>query len=131
VDRSHPVDIKITWALVNRLALIEIKWLGKSLVDRRKQFTQNYTEARALSGANQLANYLDENLRQAPIYASKGYLVIFDARRAMCKTDTTILYKDDAMKYLNSDIQYNPEYHRTRTDFASPFRFFMEPKYLN
>lgn len=131
VDRSHPVDIKVTWALVNRLALIEIKWLGKSLFARKKQFTKIYTETRALSGAGQLANYLDENLRQAPSYASKGYLVIFDARRWNCNTETTTINQVNAMKYLNTDIQYNPEFHRTRTDFASPFRFFMEPKYLN
>ncbi|MGN8058778.1 hypothetical protein ACTJKN_21000 [Pedobacter sp. 22163] len=131
VDRSHPVDIKITWALINRLALIEIKWLGKSLHTREKQFTQIYTDARAVSGASQLANYLDENLKQAPTYVSKGYLVIFDARRAMCNTNTVDLNRDNAMKYENNDIQYNPEFHKTRTDFASPFRFFMEPRYLN
>ncbi|AOM76515.1 hypothetical protein [Pedobacter steynii] len=131
VDRSHPVDIKITWSLVNRLALIEIKWLGKSLHRREKQFTQIYTDARALSGASQLANYLDENLKQAPTYVSKGYLVIFDARRALCNTNTVQLNQNNAMKYVNSEIQYEPEFHRNRTDFASPFRFFMEPKYLN
>ncbi|KAA0126684.1 hypothetical protein FY557_16030 [Chryseobacterium sp. SN22] len=131
VDRSHPVDIKITWALVNRLALIEIKWLGKSLKTRKKQFTQIYTEARALSGASQLANYLDENIRQAPTYVSKGYLVIFDARRAKCNTNTIVLKNNDAMRYLNKEIVYNPQYHIVRSDFASPFRFFMEPKYIN
>lgn len=131
MDRSHPVDIKITWALVNRLAIIEIKWLGKSLATRMKQFTKIYTETRALSGAGQLSNYLDENLRQSPTYATKGYLVIFDGRRWNCNTATTIIEQENAMKYVNSDIKYNPEFHRTRTDFASPFRFFMEPKYSN
>lgn len=129
MDRSHPVDIKITWALVNRLAIIEIKWLGKSLATRKKQFTNIYTETRARSGAEQLSNYLDENLRQSPTYATKGYLVIFDGRRMNCNTTTTLIGKESAMKYVNSDIKYDPEFHRTRTDFASPVRFFMEPKY--
>lgn len=30
VDTSHPVDVKVTWGLGHKLALIEIKWLGKS-----------------------------------------------------------------------------------------------------
>jgi hypothetical protein len=31
VDESHPVDIKVTWLFTNRHAIIEVKWLGKSV----------------------------------------------------------------------------------------------------
>jgi len=31
VDDSHPVDIKILWRMENRTAIIEVKWLGKSI----------------------------------------------------------------------------------------------------
>ncbi|MDP9048701.1 MAG: hypothetical protein M3N14_11225 [Bacteroidota bacterium] len=130
VDRSHPVDIKITWSLANRLALIEIKWLGKSLYDRSKQFTKIYTENRALKGAKQLADYLDANKIQAPLHPTRGYLVIFDARRWNCNTDTISINKKNGLKYENSVINYNPVYHNERTDFSIPYRFFIEPIYI-
>lgn len=129
VDRSHPVDIKVTWALANKLALIEIKWLGKSLVSRKKQFTKQYFENRAVEGASQLANYLDENVKQAPTYSTQGYLVIFDARRWGCNLDTIQINGPNALKYENKEIEYNPEYHNLRKDFSKPFRFFMTSKY--
>ncbi|OYU80441.1 MAG: hypothetical protein CFE23_09295 [Flavobacterium sp. BFFFF1] len=130
VDKSHPVDIKVTWALANRLALIEIKWLGKSLKHRNKQFTKKFYPARALSGAKQLADYLDANLIQSPTYATMGYLVVFDARRAGCNKGTVeTLNSTDALTFLNQEIVYNPEYHSIRTDFAVPQRYFMTPKY--
>jgi len=128
VDTSHPVDIKVTWTLASHLALIEIKWLGKSLeTTGTKKITQNYSQQRALDGAKQLADYLDENLKQSPVKTTKGYLVIFDARRAHCNEDTTNINKVDGMKYLNEEIAYNPDYNATRADFAKPFKFFMQP----
>lgn len=127
VDTSHPVDIKITWNLANHLALIEIKWLGKSLDTTNKKITQNYTQKRALEGAEQLANYLDENLKQAPVKSTQGYLVIFDGRRGNCNENTTTLSSADGMKYSNAVIVYNPDYNTTREDFAKPVQFFMQP----
>jgi hypothetical protein len=130
VDKSHPVDIKVSWALINRLALIEIKWLGKSLVHRNKQFTKKFYASRALSGAKQLADYLDANMIQAPNYASKGYLVIFDGRRAGCNQGTILqLNAVNALNHINDEIIYSPDYSLTRTDFSKPYRFFMQPKY--
>lgn len=131
VDKSHPVDIKVTWALANRLALIEIKWLGKSLKHRNKQFTNIYSDSRALSGAKQLSEYLEANLIQSPTYATKGYLVVFDARRAACSSGLVEeLDAINALKYLNQEINYSPDYSVTRTDFSKPYRFFMQPKYI-
>ncbi|GAA4437331.1 hypothetical protein GCM10023091_16390 [Ravibacter arvi] len=129
VDRSHPVDIKVTWALANRLALIEIKWLGKSLASRKKQFTKQFFESRALDGASQLASYLDGNIQQAPTYTTQGYLVIFDARRKGCTTATESINKSQVLDYDRQEIQYNPQYENIRRDFAKPLRFFMEPLY--
>lgn len=130
VDKSHPVDIKVTWSLTNRLALIEIKWLGKSLIHRKKQFTKKFYEGRALEGAKQLADYLDANLRQSPTHATKGYLVVFDARRAACNSGLIEeLSQNDAMKYSNSEITYDPDYSSTRDDFSRPYRFFLQPNY--
>lgn len=80
VDESHPVDIKVTWSLTNRLALIEIKWLGDSTNAEGTAAPTTYRDARANEGATQLADYLDENLVRAPEHL-RGYLVVFDARR--------------------------------------------------
>ena len=128
VDKSHPVDIKVTWTLASHLALIEIKWLGKALqTTGKKKFKKIYTRTRMLEGAKQLSEYLDSNLVQSPVKTTKGYLAVFDARRWGCSSSTTTVKKADGLKYLNEIIILTPDYSATRTDFAKPFRFFMEP----
>jgi hypothetical protein len=131
VDDSHPVDIKVTWSLANHLALIEIKWIGKSLENLGEGFKSEYYDQRALDGAKQLADYLDANIKQAPVKTTKGYLVIFDARRWQCNNNTTSVNAANGLHYVNSDIAFNPEYHNTRNDFAKPIRFFLEPVITN
>ena len=59
VDSTHPVDIKVTWYLSNRIALIEIKWLGKSRTSVK--ITKEYTQVRAREGAKQLVDYWEMN----------------------------------------------------------------------
>jgi hypothetical protein len=127
VDKSHPVDIKITWSLANHLALLEIKWLGKSLEKIGKGFTKICTPQRALDGAKQLADYLDANTKQASVKTTKGYLVIFDARRWGCNNTTTSIDAKNGLHYVNNEIVFDPDYHSQRTDFAKPLRFFLEP----
>ncbi|MDY6971072.1 MAG: hypothetical protein SV775_01970 [Thermodesulfobacteriota bacterium] len=129
MDASHPVDIKITWTLTNRLAVIEIKWLGRSLNNSGDRITQNYTQARAVSGAGQLKDYLDSNKLFAPDKITIGYLVVFDGRRR--RTDPIIdsISLDNADYYKNREIDYNPDYSIARADFAEPMRFFMEANY--
>lgn len=127
VDKSHPVDIKITWSLANHLALIEIKWMGKSLSKVGKRFKQIYNRQRALDGAQQLSDYLDANLKQAPVKSTKGYLVIFDARRWGCNNKTTSVDSKNGFRYINDNIIFNPDFHTRRNDFAKPIRFFLEP----
>lgn len=131
MDASHPVDIKITWTFTNRLAVIEIKWLGRSLNQSGDSLTQNYTQARAVSGAEQLKDYLNSNKSFAPDKITIGYLVVFDGRRR--KTDPIVdnISKDNADYYVNREIKYNPDYSITRTDFAKPVRFFMEVNSTN
>lgn len=129
VDTSHPVDIKITWSTVNRVALIEIKWLGKSLsAIGADKFSSNYTDARAREGAQQLSEYLDANKIQIPDKKTKGYLVVFDARRKGTNTNTGSIDAEKGYHYRNTEIAYNPKYDELRKDFAKPVRLFMEPK---
>jgi hypothetical protein len=125
VDESHPVDIKVTWFMTNRLALIEIKWLGRSRDD--KSLKSNYGVARAKSGAKQLADYMDANKVQAPTHETRGYLVVVDARRAKLTLNSKTISTEDGMKFASSEIPYDPKYHETRNDFDPPIRMFVNP----
>lgn len=128
VDETHPVDIKITWSYTSRIALIEIKWLGKSLEKLGEKFKQNYSSSRANEGAKQLAEYLDSNKVQAPDNVTKGYLVVFDGRRWQTNSNTKEINSVNGFYYQNSEIDYNPDYSKIRNDFAKPIRLFMEAK---
>lgn len=126
VDESHPVDLKVTWSDTNQRALIEIKWLGQSRGDSG-QFATSYTAARAREGAKQLADYLDADRSAGPGLRTKGYLVVFDARRRGLTQETTSLCAADGLHYRDAAIEYDPPYHETRDDFEPPIRLFAEP----
>jgi hypothetical protein len=125
-DESHPVDVKVTWAHSNRLALIEVKWLGIPKHSDGHLGT-GYYDGRARDGAKQLADYLDRNRPEAPLHLTRGYLVVFDARRSGLNETTQALSKTDGFEYEHRDIEYDPRFHETRRDFDPPLRFFVEP----
>lgn len=126
VDESHPVDIKIEWKDTNRVALIEIKWLGQSRNPATKRQTTKYTESRAKSGAKQLIDYLNSYRQAAPRSMAKGYLVVFDGRRKALNKQVTALSHAHGMHYENREISYAPS-HLRRPDFEKPLRMFLEP----
>lgn len=128
VDESHPVDIKITW-YGNFIAIIEIKWLGKSK-DEYGKLKREYTPVDARSGAKQLADYLDEIKQRTPDHTIKGYLVVFDGRRNRLSAKTAEVDRKNAYHYADKEIEYNPKYHEVRDDFEEPIRMFMEPKFV-
>jgi hypothetical protein len=127
VDDSHPVDIKIVWRMENRSAIIEVKWVGKSIDLTTRTFTANYSDARARKGAKQLAKYLEDHRQQAAKEDTRGYLVIFDCRRKGLKQTDTTVAKADGFHYDNHEISFAPEYHKDREDFEEPIRMFLEP----
>lgn len=124
VDTSHPVDIRVTWTFTTRLALIEIKWVGKSW---KPNGTTNYADARARAGATQLEAYLDANAQQVPQHTARGYLVVIDGRRRNVNRDSTYVSYTDGMYYEDKEILYNSIYDTSRIEFASPIRMFAEP----
>jgi hypothetical protein len=126
VDESHPVDIKVTWCFTNRLALIEIKWLGDSRRGDGRRATA-YRDRRAREGAKQLAEYLDKNKVHAPGHVTRGTLVVFDARRKRIRCKQGEPSRADGLAYAHEEITYSPAYHRTRNDFEEPIRIFLEP----
>jgi hypothetical protein len=126
VDESHPVDIRVTFQLSNRVALLEIKWLGKSKHLDGTLATE-YTEARAREGATQLADYLDANRQYAPAQPTRGYLVVVDGRRRGLTDGSETVSTEDGFHYADQEIAFDPEYHKTRQDFEEPIRMFSEP----
>lgn len=133
VDKSHPVDIKVTFQLASHIALIEIKWIGISL-NKKGKVSSSYTGKNAITrvnkGAKQLSEYMDANLIMASTHTSKGYLVVFDARRDNLNIVINSISKADGMKFENEHLTIKPEYHKTRDDFAKPIRYFMQPNYM-
>lgn len=126
VDETHPVDIKVTFMHTNRLALIEIKWLGHSLHPDGAAATP-YSAVRARAGAQQLAEYLDSNKPRAPDHVTRGYLVVFDGRRKGLKPNAVTISRADGMHYSDREIDYSPQHHVIRGDFDEPIRMFLEP----
>ncbi len=127
VDDSHPVDIKIVWRMENRSAIIEVKWIGKSINLATRNITADYGDARARTGADQLAKYLESHRQEAAKEDTRGYLVVFDCRRKLLKPSATAVTKANGLHYQNRDIKYNPKFHKTRQDFEEPIRMFLEP----
>jgi hypothetical protein len=125
VDESHPVDVKVTRLFSNRLAIIEIKWLGDSR--DRNHITVRYRDSRALEGAKQLADYLDMNRASAPNQVTRGYLVVIDARRRGLAETTTSISRTEGMHYRDIEIEYAVHHDQLRDDFEKPLRMFAEP----
>lgn len=121
---SYPVDIKVTFSFSNRLALIEIKWLGSSIKPNGKLVSRH--DGRARSGAKQLADYLVKNRKQAPTHITRGYLVVFDGRRRRIKKNTKSINNADGGYFRHREIKFDPKYDEELDDFEIPIRMFME-----
>ncbi|MCP4610370.1 MAG: hypothetical protein GY845_16790 [Planctomycetes bacterium] len=127
VDESHPVDIQVAWMFTNRLAIIEIKWMGNSLNATGDKFTAKHRDFRAREGARQLAEYLDSKHTWAPLKEVIGYLVVIDARRKGIKVSDTCIDRENGFWYKDREVEFEPEYHKIRPDFSEPIRMFAEP----
>ena len=127
VDETHPVDIHASFLMTSQHAIIEIKWLGKSVKADGSPGTP-YSKGRALEGAKQLAEYLDSTHQSSPHHGARGYLVVFDGRRGGLADGVTELDAANALHYEHSEIEYSPDYSSTRKDFDPPIRMFLYPK---
>jgi hypothetical protein len=131
-DETKPVDIRVEWFGSGAAALIEVKWLGRSTAVPRKPTKQmtftDYGPLRAQEGANQLADYLDREVRHTASTSTRGYLVVFDARRNKIQGAADPLTQADAMHFANNVLDYDPDHAKLRDDFAPPLRFFLNPR---
>lgn len=124
INETRPVDIKVTWAC-NRVALIEIKWLGKSAAQGSDRCTQKHYAGRAKEGASQLRDYLDAYHKEVPHEEARGYLAVYDARRRNVTAPPSTISAADAAYYRYQEIEYDAEI-LARPDFEQPARFFCE-----
>jgi hypothetical protein len=126
VGEDKPPDIKVTWSQKNRLALIEVKWMGASVHATEPRISWEPDEREANRGAGQLVDYLQRNAQESPEHQTMGFLMVFDARRQDVAYDTVELTREQATYYANRDVEYDPDYAE-RHDFARPLRCFMVP----
>jgi hypothetical protein len=127
VDESHPVDIQVKPRFTNnRLMLIEIKWLGHS-VAADGHITARHKSPRAQEGADQLAQYLEDQRRFAPSSVIQGYYVIVDCRRENLQEGAVIITRVDGLYYESRDLILDPAHHEIRQDFDPPYRMFARP----
>lgn len=127
VDESHPVDISVTFKSTNHIALIEIKWVGKSLKEDGTDISCDYTDSRANTGAKQLVDYIDANRESYPSHITAGYLVVFDLRRKNNKNHTnTTISRANGDYFLRKELKMNPDYKRIRSDYKETYRFFIK-----
>ena len=127
VDESHPIDIRVTFEATQNVALIEIKWLGRSRNEEDGTGAASYSESRARDGAQQLADYLDMFHHSAPLRHTRGYLVAIDGRRRGLTLDSTSISYQNGMYYIHKEIAFNLKFHESRHDFEEPMRMFAEP----
>ena len=112
----------------NRIGLIEIKWLGLSgVLGDKPRITGRHAESRAHEGLRQIAEYLDRTRERAATYDRRGFLFIFDGRRARVKPETRTLSHQDAWKYQDAHIVFDRDLVG-RSDIADPIRCFCEPR---
>ena len=127
VDESHPVDIQVKPRFTNnRLMLIEIKWLGLSAADDG-HITARHKNPRAQEGADQLAQYLDDQRRFAPSDVIQGYYVIIDARREDLHEGATTISAANGLYYESQELAFDPAHDLLRPDFDPPYRMFARP----
>jgi hypothetical protein len=127
LDARKPVDIIVRWEKSNRIALIEIKWLGKSIHDGNIKSEHN--NDRANEGFEQLKDYFDLAKRDYPNKIIKCYLVVIDARRWRTNKETITISLKNGMYYEEKDIEIDEDkkYHLTYKNIHKPIRMFAEP----
>lgn len=123
VDTEHPVDIRVDWS-GRRLALIEIKWLGKSRSPKKSRFASQHDNKRARDGLQQLSDYIDAQSFRAIGTEVAGYLVVFDGRRRGLKPPIETLPRGKAEYYRSVALQLQPEL-LARVEMRQPRRWFV------
>lgn len=127
-ENKRPVDIAIYWGEANRMALIEIKWLGKSKHPDGTLST-TYPSSHVNRGLLQLKGYFDTARKNSSETIIQAYLVMFDGRRNNTNEDTQTISFADGMHYESSElvIAEDRQYFNDQPGFNPPIRMFAAP----
>lgn len=126
---SKPVDVRVFWSEANRAALIELKWLGKSLKEDESLGT-SYSNGRANDGIKQIKEYIDLEQCDTPTIITKGFLVVIDGRRRnISLSKVASVSRTDGFYYSAKEliIDADKEYWKTHPNIEKPVRIFVEP----
>lgn len=126
---SKPVDVRVYWREANRAALIEMKWMGKSL-NKEGNLSTPYSNSRANDGMNQIKEYIDLERGDTPSIITKGYLVVIDGRRGKInKNKVDSISRANGMYYSGKklEIKEDKKYWETYPNIEKPIRMFVEP----
>lgn len=125
---KKPVDILIKWEKSNRIAIIEIKWLGKSMNNKGK-ITSKHDNSRANEGYKQLKEYYELIKTDNPTKIIKCFLVVFDGRRWQSNETTTSISYANGMHYAEKELEIEDDkkYWIIFPNIEIPIRMFVEP----
>ena len=127
-EKPKPVDIKIQWKEANRVALIEMKWLG-TLKGQDGKIAYNHGNRKANAGMIQLKGYYDSALRDMPTTIIKPFLVVIDGRRKNLDETTKTISYADGMFYKDVDLEIDDDnkFYESIIGFEPPIRMFSAP----
>lgn len=123
-----PVDIRVSWQDANRVALIEIKWLGRAK-DKDGNKSTTYTNVRASEGLSQLYEYFNNEKNTFPHKVIRAQLVVIDARRKHPRDRLEFMSHKQGFHYADKELKYkeNNKHIRDCIEFEIPMRMFADP----
>lgn len=132
VDERKEADVLVYWAFSTHAALIECKWLGVSFSESRedgRRKSSRFGSSDAVSGLEQLADYLDRKRKRAAGRSLIGHLVVIDGRRrGVSDPDAThTATVEQLLAYEYAEINW-PDELLARADLAAPRRMFCRPR---
>lgn len=129
-DFTHPkpVDVKLVWREANRIAIIEVKFMGSVVPDGGGKM-YSHQDARANVGINDIKEYHDAASSDSPTSLIKSYLIVIDGRRNNLRKGQTTITALNGMHFKNVDIIIDDDkkFHETIQGFEKPIRIFAEP----
>lgn len=130
VNQPKPVDIRVQWKEANRLALIEIKWIGAVKSTKEDAAIRRLGNPRVNEGYSQLKGYYDSAKQDLPNTIIKPHLVVLDGRRNNLADDATTISYADGMHFQNIEvvIDADKKYYESIPGFELPIRMFAAPK---
>jgi hypothetical protein len=125
--KPKPVDVKLTWREANRVAIIELKFLGT--VKPASGAVYVHEDARANEGLFQLKGYHDNILKDAPTTILKSYLLVIEGRRRNLQAGNTTIGYADGMHFKDVAllIDTDKRYYESIPGFENPIKLFAAP----